>query len=107
MMEKCPLTSLYETARCFVDVQSGCAASVCAVCVCVLLTQCGVVEGEVSQVPRVLWQGEQPPGVTVPHQAAPGAVLQHAVLDDLHMEAGSTHTSDHKPPTEWFIDVEV
>lgn len=58
--------------------------------VCVLLTQCGVVEGEVSQVSGVLRQGEEPPGVTVPHQAAPGAVLQHTVLDDLHVET-ETH----------------
>lgn len=56
---------------------------------CVLLTQCSVVEGEVSQVSRVLWQGEESPGVTVPHQAAPGAVLQHSVLDDLHKERES------------------
>lgn len=56
--------------------------------VCVSLTQCGVVKGEFSQVSGVLRQGEQPPGVAVPHQGAPGAVLQHAVLDDLHTEAG-------------------
>lgn len=54
--------------------------------VCLLLTQCGVVEREVSQVSRVLRQGEESPGVTVPHKAAPGAVLQHTVLDDLQME---------------------
>ena len=54
------------------------------VCVCVLLTQRGVVEGEVSQVAGVLRQGEQSSWVTVPHQAAPRAVLQHPVLDDLH-----------------------
>ena len=58
------------------------------VCVCASLTQCGVVKGELSQVSGVLRQGEQPPGVAVPHQGAPGAVLQHAVLDDLHTEAG-------------------
>lgn len=56
---------------------------------CVLLTQCVVVEGEVSQVSGVLRQGEQPPGVAVPHQAAPGGVLQYAVLDDLHAGAES------------------
>lgn len=48
-----------------------------SVCVCVwrLLTQCVVVEGEVSQVSRVLRQSEQAPRVTVPHQATPGGVL--------------------------------
>lgn len=53
------------------------------VCVCVLLTQSGVVKGEVPQVARVLRQGEQPPRVAVPHQAAPGSVFQNSVLDDL------------------------
>lgn len=52
--------------------------------VCVLLTQRGVEEGEVSQVPGVLRQGEESPRVTVPHQAASGAMLEDAVLDDLH-----------------------
>ena len=64
------------------------AAQVCrsVMFACVLLTQRGVVEGKVSQVAGVLWQGEESSGVTVPHQAAPGAVFQHAVLDDLHTE---------------------
>lgn len=50
---------------------------------CFLLTQCGVVEREISQVSRVLRQDEQSPGVAVPHQRTPGTVLQHTVLDDL------------------------
>lgn len=52
-------------------------------CVYVLLTQSGVVEGEVPQVGGVLWQGKQPPRVAVPHRAAPGSVFQNSVLDDL------------------------
>lgn len=69
-------------------------------CLCVLLTQRGVVEGEVPQVSGVLRQGEQAPGVTVPHQAASGAVLQHAVLDDLETQAGKqiTRCSTNKTP---------
>lgn len=62
-----------------------------------LLTQRGVVEGEVSQVSRVLRQGEESPRVAVPHQAAPGAVLQHAVLDDLRMDTErNTHQATNK-----------
>lgn len=36
-------------------------------CPCAVLTQCGVVEREVSQVSGVLRQDEQPTGVAVPH----------------------------------------
>ncbi len=64
------------------------------VCVCVLLTKCGIVKREVSQVSGVLRQGEEAPRVTVPHQAAPGAVLQHAILDDL--KERNTHQTANK-----------
>lgn len=75
------------------------AAAVC-VRLCVLLTQRGVVKGEVPQVSGVLRQGEQAPGVTVPHQAASGAVLQHTVLDDLETQAWKqiTRCSTNKTP---------
>lgn len=59
--------------------------------VCFLLTQCGVVEGEISQVSGVLRQDEQAPGVAVPHQGTSGTVLQHAVLDDLDTHGMRTH----------------
>lgn len=58
--------------------------------VCFLLTQCGVVEGEISQVSGVLRQDEQAPGVAVPHQGTSGTVLQHAVLDDLDTHGMTT-----------------
>lgn len=54
------------------------------------LTQPGVVEGEVPQVGGVLGQGEEASGVAVPHQAAPGCMLQDSVLDDLWMEDSSS-----------------
>lgn len=59
--------------------------------VCVLLTQRGVVEREVSQESGVLRQDEQTPGVAVPHQGTPGTVLQHSVLDDLCTHDRTTH----------------
>lgn len=65
------------------------------VCECVLLTQSGVVEGEVPQVAGVLRQGKQPPRVAVPHQAAPGSVFQNSVLDDLQHRKGVEGEINH------------
>lgn len=47
------------------------------------LTQTGVEEGKVTQAGGVLRQREEAPWQAVPHQAAPGLVLQDTVLDDL------------------------
>lgn len=64
-----------------------------SICVDNSLTQLSVIEREVSQVCRVLGQGEETPGQTVPHEVAPRGVPQHPVLDDLHKNRSKEDSS--------------
>lgn len=50
------------------------------------LTEPRVVERKIPQVRGVLGQGKEASRVAVPHQAAPGRMLQDSVLDDLWMK---------------------
>lgn len=49
-------------------------------------TQLSIVEGEISQVRRVLRLSEKTSWQTVPHEVTPWGVQQYTVLDNLHKQ---------------------